>query len=228
MGRCYSMVQWEMERWSKWKALITIWKTFWDPTPTCTRYGSRHSFFLSRQQWQYFLFRRKQSMRVSFTWRPETTMDFTHLQIGRRLCEGIFPVWRSCCSQIVNFETWEMSSLVGLLISVRHSVLLGVPRLFCLNERVALNGSWAHGFFSLTAVGATNVGNIALLPVSFSFIFRIEFLLSNTIPDSFYALRIQHCKRMQRRRLKFQRSHSATKWNRAKKSASLGWVRLLC
>ncbi len=34
------------------------------------------------------------------------------------------------------------------------------PGLFHLNERVAWLGSWRHGFFSLTAVGATNVGSI--------------------------------------------------------------------
>ncbi|KAI9991517.1 hypothetical protein PInf_019211 [Phytophthora infestans] len=30
------------------------------------------------------------------------------------------------------------------------------------NERVALLGEWEHGFFSLTAVGATNVGSIVI------------------------------------------------------------------
>lgn len=34
------------------------------------------------------------------------------------------------------------------------------PGLFHLNERVAWLGQWQHGFFSLTAVGATNVGSI--------------------------------------------------------------------
>ncbi|XP_036974189.1 phosphatidylserine decarboxylase proenzyme, mitochondrial isoform X4 [Acanthopagrus latus] len=48
----------------------------------------------------------------------------------------------------------------GVLMSVNPGVARLVKELFCLNERVALTGQWQHGFFSLTAVGATNVGSI--------------------------------------------------------------------
>ncbi|XP_068190704.1 phosphatidylserine decarboxylase proenzyme, mitochondrial isoform X3 [Antennarius striatus] len=48
----------------------------------------------------------------------------------------------------------------GSLMSVNPGVARLVKELFCLNERVALTGLWQHGFFSLTAVGATNVGSI--------------------------------------------------------------------
>jgi phosphatidylserine decarboxylase len=37
-----------------------------------------------------------------------------------------------------------------------------MPGLFHTNERVAFFGRWRHGFFSMTAVGATNVGSIVV------------------------------------------------------------------
>jgi len=48
----------------------------------------------------------------------------------------------------------------GELLSVKPSMVNAFPGLFHVNERVAWLGKWRHGFFSLTAVGATNVGSI--------------------------------------------------------------------
>jgi len=48
----------------------------------------------------------------------------------------------------------------GELLSVSPRVVSVVPGLFGMNERVVYLGSWEHGFFSMTAVGATNVGSV--------------------------------------------------------------------
>ena len=39
---------------------------------------------------------------------------------------------------------------------MKPSMVNAFPGLFHVNERVAWLGKWRHGFFSLTAVGATN------------------------------------------------------------------------
>jgi phosphatidylserine decarboxylase len=50
----------------------------------------------------------------------------------------------------------------GYLLPVAPVICKLVPGLFALNERVVLIGEWRHGFFSLTPVGATNVGSIEI------------------------------------------------------------------
>lgn len=49
----------------------------------------------------------------------------------------------------------------GTLFPVNYPFLKMIPSLFALNERVVLMGQWPEGFFSLTAVGAYNVGSIS-------------------------------------------------------------------
>ncbi|CCE66122.1 hypothetical protein TPHA_0O01550 [Tetrapisispora phaffii CBS 4417] len=50
----------------------------------------------------------------------------------------------------------------GKLFSVAPYFQRHFKSLFVLNERVPLLGYWKYGFFSMTAVGATNVGSIKL------------------------------------------------------------------
>lgn len=47
-------------------------------------------------------------------------------------------------------------------MSVNPGMARWIKELFCHNERVVLTGDWKYGFFSLTAVGATNVGSIRI------------------------------------------------------------------
>jgi len=51
-------------------------------------------------------------------------------------------------------------SLLGELFSVNPAIVRWLQGLFCYNERVMYVGHWKHGFFSVTAVGATLVGSV--------------------------------------------------------------------
>lgn len=50
----------------------------------------------------------------------------------------------------------------GDLLSVSPHVVRRVAGLYNYNERAVYTGTWDHGFFSFTAVGATNVGSIKI------------------------------------------------------------------
>jgi phosphatidylserine decarboxylase len=61
--------------------------------------------------------------------------------------------------------SWDINRCAhfgGYLFPVAPAVVKVVPKLFAVNERVVLAGSWKDGYYSLTAVGATNVGSIEL------------------------------------------------------------------
>eukprot|EP00010_Vexillifera_abyssalis_P007721 CAMPEP_0201550088 /NCGR_PEP_ID=MMETSP0173_2-20130828/6493_1 /ASSEMBLY_ACC=CAM_ASM_000268 /TAXON_ID=218659 /ORGANISM="Vexillifera sp., Strain DIVA3 564/2" /LENGTH=298 /DNA_ID=CAMNT_0047959969 /DNA_START=672 /DNA_END=1565 /DNA_ORIENTATION=- len=62
----------------------------------------------------------------------------------------------------VDWTLLERKHFPGLLWSVAPVVLRYFNDIFAENERVVLNGEWAHGFFSMVPVGANNVGSITL------------------------------------------------------------------
>lgn len=75
----------------------------------------------------------------------------------------------------------------GKLISIRPTFMSWIEDLFTINERVAYVGRWAFGFFSMTAVGATNVGSVR---VYFDDKLKTNRFLS--FPGSFADLRLKN------------------------------------
>jgi phosphatidylserine decarboxylase len=82
-----------------------------------------------------------------------------------------------------NWVAESRRHFAGELFSVSPYIAKRIPNLFTLNERVALLGRWRHGFFSMTPVGATNVGSIH---VNFDRDLRTNNLLREK-PDGSYA-----------------------------------------
>jgi len=60
----------------------------------------------------------------------------------------------------VNWTVHQRRHFPGELLSVNPSVVRKMNKVFELNERAVYLGEWEHGFFSMTAVGATMVGAI--------------------------------------------------------------------
>ncbi|EGC44180.1 phosphatidylserine decarboxylase proenzyme [Histoplasma capsulatum var. duboisii H88] len=79
--------------------------------------------------------------------------------------------------------SWVVESrrhFAGELFSVSPYLQRTLPGLFTLNERVVLLGRWRWGFFSMTPVGATNVGSIK---INFDSELRTNSLTTDTAAD---------------------------------------------
>lgn len=106
---------------------------------------------------------------------------------------------------------------VGELYSVAPYFQTRLAGLFCLNERVALLGRWRHGFFSMTPVGATNVGSIL---INFD-----KDLRTNTVYET--ATAAQETESVASRRRKRVKKATCYEANYAKASKLLGGYPLL-
>lgn len=91
-------------------------------------------------------------------WLPDLTTDKQLYYAVIYLAPGDYHRFHSP----VNWVSQIRRHYVGELFSVAPYFQAKLTNLFCLNERVALLGRWRYGFFSMTPVGATNVGSIEI------------------------------------------------------------------
>ncbi|CAH0521717.1 unnamed protein product [Peronospora belbahrii] len=84
---------------------------------------------------------------------------FADKTLGKKMCYCVLYLAPGEYHRIhapVDWQVDERRHFPGNLFPVNHNAARLIPSLFVENERVALLGKWEHGFFSLTAVGATN------------------------------------------------------------------------
>ncbi|XP_032899380.1 phosphatidylserine decarboxylase proenzyme, mitochondrial isoform X3 [Amblyraja radiata] len=115
--------------------------------------------FLGPQTWS-------ENLEISNTDNTETTFQ-EHLvtKEGNDLYHCVIylaPGDYHCFHSPTDWRVSHRRHFPGSLMSVNPGVARWIKELFCHNERVVLAGDWTHGFFSLTAVGATNVGSIRI------------------------------------------------------------------
>lgn len=92
------------------------------------------------------------------------------------LAPGDYHRFHSPCSWVAE----KRRHFAGELYSVSPYLQRTLPGLFVLNERVVLLGRWRWGFFSMTPVGATNVGSIK---INFDRELRTNSLTTDTAAD---------------------------------------------
>ncbi|MES1920425.1 hypothetical protein MHBO_002093 [Bonamia ostreae] len=62
----------------------------------------------------------------------------------------------------VKWSIKRLKHFSGNLLPVNSSMTNLIPSMLCSNERVVLEGTWKHGYCSVTPIGALNVGSIVL------------------------------------------------------------------
>ena len=72
-----------------------------------------------------------------------------------------------------DWEIFYRRHFPGELFGVSPSIASWLKGLYNLNERVVYYGKWKYGFFSMTAVGATNVGSIKVFMDEVGLLFNL-------------------------------------------------------